>query len=597
MDINEIINRKFNTTRGYMYFVDRIIEKYPSFKINEENLKTLSIVEMSNEYFNQTGFVGEYVAKRNEIKILVKSPVAIYELTDDEIIETFLHELIHALTTYIREEIDQILEGINLRRLSDSVSSFFLGLNEGITQYIVNDLLEIKSDAYPYETNLVEKLELIIGKDNLLKYYSNNDISSLENSIKNIDPLFNFQKLIFDIYCMHLIVSLQNYEYKDVETYIRGTNIEQLLLNLYLSTNREFDDEYFSLCMNSEKIAKIVNPEKLRDYLGFKNLNIEEIGFTNIDDVFSEAKEKLKKKESIKKESVIMNDEIVVNKNGDLGQSLIEKGQNQAKEMVERIKKGQVIEDITYDNGERLVVTITSPINAEIPMYGYQVFEPGAEEAHYYVEGMYLISDLYTNTDSNGVTLRYSGAKSLVQRNMLGLFNELILDKGFEAFYTSIKTAKDQDIQVQQRMAGAYESDPVTLLSYNFNTRKVNLVGHIECFEESKDGKIVKVMRCGLDRVDNGELNYDSGYKFALEAEQLTDIMNDRGSFRADTVESLNKKYNEAIINAQSMLKPVYQNLGIPLIEGVEFDNALFYQAHQASLIGGPDAESKKKLN
>ena len=46
MNIDTIINRHFNTDKGFNYLVDFIKIKFPNLSINEENLKTLKIIKM-----------------------------------------------------------------------------------------------------------------------------------------------------------------------------------------------------------------------------------------------------------------------------------------------------------------------------------------------------------------------------------------------------------------------------------------------------------------------------------------------------------------------------------------------------------------------
>lgn len=71
--MNEIINRKYKTNKGYIDFIDLIKEQYPTFNINEDNVKNLSIIDMNEEYFSETGFVGIEEVKSEFFSKVVKN--------------------------------------------------------------------------------------------------------------------------------------------------------------------------------------------------------------------------------------------------------------------------------------------------------------------------------------------------------------------------------------------------------------------------------------------------------------------------------------------------------------------------------------------
>lgn len=276
--MNEIINRKYKTNKGYIYFIDLIKEQYPTFNINEDNVKNLSIIDMNEEYFSETGFVGEYVAKRNEIKILRESKN--YKFSEEELIDTFLHELIHSLTSKISGAF--ILEGINQRIISTNQSSLFLGLNEGITQYIVNDLLGRKSDAYPFEVAIASQLFIILGKDKLIECYSNNNIEHFINNLKALDLELDEYKFITDIYYMSLIVHGVQLD-MGVDHKITARKIQKQLLNLYLKSSRKNDQLFINSMMDEQLFKQVAqqngiiyfNNEFYKEFFGF--VGIEEV--------------------------------------------------------------------------------------------------------------------------------------------------------------------------------------------------------------------------------------------------------------------------------------------------------------------------------
>ena len=69
-NINDIINKKYNTALGINYFHELLKNKYPTMKINENNIETLKVEEITQKEFLQHGYTGICYAKDNTIKIL-----------------------------------------------------------------------------------------------------------------------------------------------------------------------------------------------------------------------------------------------------------------------------------------------------------------------------------------------------------------------------------------------------------------------------------------------------------------------------------------------------------------------------------------------
>ena len=550
--INELINKKFNTSKGYLYLVDLIRSKYPTLKINENNLKELSIVEMSQEYFHRTGFVGIYIASRNEIQILNEIETADYKITPDEIIETFTHELVHALTTEMTTEV--ILDGLNLRRHTGE-SSYFLALNEGVTQYIVNNLLGEKSDAYPFETNIALQLANIVGIEKLVEYYSRHKIEALLKTLKSIDKDFDERSSVLNMSAISKVLLGELENGQELEDKTRVTEIQKQLLSLHLKSGTSNDKAFLELMLDENKAEEI-----LKQSIAFVNnpyLSIVDVGFMKINDIKEIYAEKLKEGESK------MEYEVYANKK----EELLANAQRSANDMVERIRNGQVISDVIDDEGERIIVTLT-----DRGTYGYQVFERLETEPHYYAEGFTLISDLRKTTDSDGRALRYTSAKSRVQRNLTGMFMEYILDRGHEAYYINQKCAKDDNLQVAQRMAGYDRQDPVVLFGAKFRSKDLYIAGDAQVIEEGNRHTI----RIGTVQIkDDGTINYDLQFKMAMEAEIAKKAFGE-SSMQSERLATV---LEQASMDAQSLLYPVYKGLGIPMMDGVEPNYLLFEQA------------------
>lgn len=567
--IDELINKKFNTNKGYLYFVDLIKEKYPTFHINEENLKNLTITEMSQETFNRTGFVGVYYAKRNKIELLKQIDYLDYTFSEDELLETFLHELIHALTSKIVD--GMVFEGLNQRIIENNLNSYFLAINEGITQFIVNDLLGKKSDAYPFESNIANQLAIIIGKDKLISQYSRNDIEGFINTLKGIDPDFNINNFIKIISAISLVLKGELKLGNDLSDKTIVTEIQKQLLALYLNASVNKDSAFLEAMLDSRQAEEIIKQCAIKE--NQPNIKADDIGFKGLDEIKLNYATKIKEEEEKNMDYVVYENK---------KEELLAYAKESADEMVRIIQSGQVINDVIDDEGERTIVTLT-----ERGTYGYQVFKAGSNLPHYYAEGFSLIDDLTKYTDSEGRTLRFNSAKSRVQRNLVGIFTEYILDRGFHSFYISQKCEKDSKIQVSQRMAGYDRQDPVTLFSAQFDRSELSIAADAQIIETEDNHTI----RIGVSEIhEDGTLNHDLRYKMALESEIAKKMFGE--SYMSD--ERLAEVMEQSTRDAQSLLYNVYKTLGLPMLEGVEPNNLLMEQA----MVLLPDlAENTDKLS
>lgn len=544
--INNIINKKYGTDKGYLYFVDLIKEIFPTFIINDINLKDLNIIEMPEEYYKKTNFVGEYVARTNTIKLLTKFEN--YIVSEDELLETFLHEFVHALTSKIVNGI--IYEGLNQRK--DGINSYFVALNEGITQYIVNILLRKKSDAYSFETNIATQLGIVIGLENLIKFYSSNDFQNFVSTLKNINPDLDEFSFIKNIAATSGILKGNFINGNEESDRTRVKTIQSDILEMYLKTERSCDDIFIDNMLDLDKVNEIINQSvvKQNNYM----INANDIGFTGVEMIKNKFV-KMVEENQVKKEPKIFDNK---------REEFIDYAWVSANDMVKNISQGEIIKDVTDSNGERTIVTLT-----ENGTYGYQVFEAYSDIPHYYAESYYLIDDLNKTTDSDGRALRYTSAKSRVQRNLLGVFSEYILDEGFHSFYINVKFPKESEIQVSQQMAGYDRQDPVVLLSASFDTNQFSIAANAQIIGiEDK-----KYIRFGMGKVnDDGSIDYDLLYKMAKEAELAKRFLGESsmGSQR------LKEVVEDSVREAQSILYDVYKQFDLPILEGVKPNSLLF---------------------
>ena len=253
-EINQIINKLFQTDLGYKYILNKIRTIMPYLKINEKNLENFTVQKIDYEYCVLNNFIGEYIAKENTIKIFLD----LQDLGIDEkdIVEIFTHEFIHLLTSKYTQK-GTLIEGLNTRN-NEKTDSIFLGLNEGITQMIAEDILNAKKiNAYPFQTNISRKLSLIIGKERLIELYSKHDTKGLMQEITKIDNTIDVEAFIKQVNSLHTFTSGAD----DIEMKGIGTQIEQTLIDLYIKSGIQKDEDFSKLIIDEDtarNLAKLV---------------------------------------------------------------------------------------------------------------------------------------------------------------------------------------------------------------------------------------------------------------------------------------------------------------------------------------------------
>lgn len=127
--------------------------------------------------------------------------------------ETLFHEMLHSITTYqegywLDNEtfVEKYYSGF--RQLvrtydertkkwdSDCSNVFGVGLNEGMTEKLAADLAGGKREAYNLECNVLDVIELIVGKDRLRELYFQCDLQTLSNMIDPSDDKSEFRYFI-----------------------------------------------------------------------------------------------------------------------------------------------------------------------------------------------------------------------------------------------------------------------------------------------------------------------------------------------------------------------------------------------------------------
>ena len=247
---------------------------------------------------------------------------------------------------------------------------------------------------------------------------------------------------------------------------------------------------------------------------------------------------------------------------------IMDKGRELIKELKDRILNGKVVADVIYkDDNCRILVTET-----ETGRYGYAVFEEDKDQPFYLVEADFLIDDLQKRTAYDGTALLYPGAKSMIEKNILGSFTEYFRDPWFESLNLSIKTPVNSSVDVKQRsvIVGEEKQYPTTLLSIDYKQDKVYLGCCADVFISPKTGK--KTVSIGCATLDsNGSVNYN---------ELIEDEKHEQRNRRFLGLPYLNdydipKYIGYTIKYGQSLLLPMYKALGISLSEEVEYSPLL----------------------
>ncbi len=254
------------------------------------------------------------------------------------------------------------------------------------------------------------------------------------------------------------------------------------------------------------------------------------------------------------------------NEEYDRNKEILEASKAAAEAMEKRILDGEPVgEPFINDGGEKIVVTITSENK-----YGYAVFRPGEDKPFYLVESQVLLHDLNKKTAHNGVALRYPGAKSMLQRNMVGLFTEYIKDPGFEGIYVSVQMPKNATMDVSQQMTGYYPEDAVTIFGATFHNEKVWFASYAQIIPNPKTGK--PTLRIGTGGINpDGSPDYDTMIRMSQEAEMAKKFF---GEPYMDE-ERQKEVIEHAAKSAESIFYDMYEGFSLPRHEGVGRSNLL----------------------
>lgn len=192
IDKRRLLQQKFGDS--IVSFATTIISKIPNVNLmlfyNNISSLTTSIINFRSINFLLKGNVqGAYIPNDNNIELQENN----YTLTID-------HELFHMASTFYRKSDGMCFSGF-MQKPNDK-KRIANGINEGYTQllterYFGEDKTIMKS--YQYEKSVVEKLEMIIGKEKMESLYFNANLYELIKELKQYEDDDTIMQFFTDI--------------------------------------------------------------------------------------------------------------------------------------------------------------------------------------------------------------------------------------------------------------------------------------------------------------------------------------------------------------------------------------------------------------
>ena len=204
--------------------------KLCDLKLFNYNVKNLNIEFDNNLYANEyKKQIGVYILGNNMIKIDNREDV------NQE--QVLYHELFHIASTIKNK--NTWYSGFEQNDLR-TLSTIGTGLNEGYTELLTSRYFETNpKSGYQYEIHIASKLEEIIGKEKMEKYYLNADLYHLVEDLCKYETKEDVIKFIkyFDLYEKKNKLCNKNQNNKEeIEKYLRYIN--EFILKCYLKKIR-----------------------------------------------------------------------------------------------------------------------------------------------------------------------------------------------------------------------------------------------------------------------------------------------------------------------------------------------------------------------
>ena len=197
--VKEVFNESIEKAKYKIYgYLDNKDVSDEVFKIANDNLKTIGDISSWSRSFFQCfyGASGSYFAKSHSIAMNKFSKIRNIVMNKTNNIEhTLVHELLHAASSYRAG--DKFGSGFHIR---DNNGSIGVGINEGYTDYLTNNILNHERGiGYTYEVKVIELLELIVGDKKLLNFYFKSDLYGLVNELSKYQDMNRVKQFILDM--------------------------------------------------------------------------------------------------------------------------------------------------------------------------------------------------------------------------------------------------------------------------------------------------------------------------------------------------------------------------------------------------------------
>ena len=197
--VKEVFNESIEKAKYKIYgYLDNKDVSDEVFKIANDNLKTIVDTSSWSRSFFQCFYfaAGAYSVKSHSIAMNKFIEIRNMVMNKANNIEhTLVHELLHAASSYRTN--DKLGSGFHI---SGNNGSIGVGINEGYTDYLTNNILNHeRGTGYTYEVKVIELLELIVGDDKLLNFYFKSDLYGLVNELSKYQDMDRVKQFILDM--------------------------------------------------------------------------------------------------------------------------------------------------------------------------------------------------------------------------------------------------------------------------------------------------------------------------------------------------------------------------------------------------------------
>ena len=245
---NEIIVsnlQRYETRKNIDTFIKFMLKNYSDdiLQCFFYNINSIKIKESKIMNFELLGMKvdGYYDACTNEIKV-----------TDSNVI---FHELFHASSTIYDGKKGMVYQGFSQVDLKND-TSIGIGLNEGYTEYLSSKYFyHNDNSAYFYESYIAQKLEKIIGFNEMEELYLTADLYGLIEKLKKYNTKEKIMTFINNID----IISKHRFYENDIIKKLKE-DVYEFLYNTYLNKlNNDYNNGMINKC-------DVIN--NIKNYLG-----------------------------------------------------------------------------------------------------------------------------------------------------------------------------------------------------------------------------------------------------------------------------------------------------------------------------------------